>query len=163
MADSAAGSTPRPTLIAVAGSEPDAFWTAVRALLPAAGAIELFHVVDEGPRRELEMQLPRHPGLPRPPHLIAMQSEAEKRGTEAILGEAATRIGRQASTASATGRPEQEIERRAAEIGAGLVVVAARTRPDPGPPGPHSVGHVARHVADHAPCPVLLVRLPQRR
>jgi nucleotide-binding universal stress UspA family protein len=163
MADSAADSTSTPTLVAVAGSEPDAFWTAVRDLLPATGAIELFHVVDEGPRRELEMQLPRHPGLPRPPHLAVVQSEAEKRGTEAILGEAAARVGRQASTASATGRPEQEIELRAAEIGARLIIVAARTRPDPGPPGPHSVGHVARHIADHAPCPVLLVRLPRRR
>jgi len=26
--------------------------------------------------------------------------------------------------------------------------------------GPKSVGHVARFVLDHAPCPVLLIRLP---
>ncbi len=148
----------RPILIAVAGSEPAEFWEAVRALLPA-GAVELFHVVDEGPRQELEMQFGRHPGLPRPPHLAESTSAAERRGSEAILAEAAGSLGRDATTATATGRPELEIERRAAEIGAGLVVVAARTRSGPVAPGPHSVGHVARHVSDHAPCPVLMVRL----
>jgi nucleotide-binding universal stress UspA family protein len=155
------GQPTRPILIAVAGSEPAEFWEAVRALLPA-GSVELFHVVDEGPRQELEMQFGRHPGLPRPPHLAEATSAAERRGSEAILAEAVEALGeraREASSSTATGRPELEIERRAVEIRAGLVVVAARTRSGPVAPGPHSVGHVARHVSDHAPCPVLMVRL----
>jgi len=156
-----ADSSVRPILIAVAGSEPPAFWEAVRALLPA-GPVELVHVIDEGPRQEIEMQFGRHPGLPRPPHLAEHTSAAEQRGSAAILAEAAEALrarGEGAATTTATGRPELEIERRATEIGAGLVVVAARTRSGEVPPGPHSVGHVARHVSDHAPCPVLMVRL----
>jgi nucleotide-binding universal stress UspA family protein len=57
------------------------------------------------------------------------------------------------------GRPEQEIVRLAREWPASLIALCARRADGPAhPPGPHSVGHVARFVLDHAPCPVLLVR-----
>jgi nucleotide-binding universal stress UspA family protein len=57
------------------------------------------------------------------------------------------------------GRPEQEIVRVAAEWPATLVALGARRQDGaPPPPGPRSVGHVARFVTDHAPCPVLLAR-----
>jgi len=47
----------------------------------------------------------------------------------------------------------------AAEWKADLVLVCARTRYSESEPiGPGSLGHVARFVVDHAPCPVLLVR-----
>lgn len=59
----------------------------------------------------------------------------------------------------AAGRPEREIERVAGEWRADLVVVCARQGSGPlPPPGPRSVGHVARFVLDHAPCAVLLIR-----
>jgi nucleotide-binding universal stress UspA family protein len=57
------------------------------------------------------------------------------------------------------GRPEREIVQCALEWNADLVVICPRSPGLGGPPlGPRSVGHVARFVLDHAPCPVLLVR-----
>jgi arsenical pump membrane protein len=57
------------------------------------------------------------------------------------------------------GRPEREIVNSATEWAADLVVICPRSPQSAGPPlGPKSVGHVARFVLDHAPCPVLLVR-----
>lgn len=57
------------------------------------------------------------------------------------------------------GRPEQQIIAAAREWPADLVALCARRQDSaPPPPGPHSLGHVARFVSDHAPCPVLLKR-----
>jgi nucleotide-binding universal stress UspA family protein len=57
------------------------------------------------------------------------------------------------------GRPEREIVNCAARWNADLIVICPRTPGYGGPPlGPKSVGHVARFVLDHAPCPVLLAR-----
>lgn len=57
------------------------------------------------------------------------------------------------------GRPERIIVTYLSESHAGLCVVGRR----PGwkrsrDEGPRSVGHVARFIIDHAPCPVLLLR-----
>ena len=47
----------------------------------------------------------------------------------------------------------------ATQWAADLIVICSRSSHSPGPPlGPKSVGHIARFVLDHAPCPVLLVR-----
>jgi nucleotide-binding universal stress UspA family protein len=60
------------------------------------------------------------------------------------------------------GRPEQEIVRCSASAPTDLIVIGNRRirapHEPPHPPGPKSVGHVARFVLDHAPCPVLLLR-----
>jgi len=57
------------------------------------------------------------------------------------------------------GRPEREIVNGAAEWRADLLVICPRAQYRGAPSlGPKSVGHVARFVLDHAPCPVLLVR-----
>jgi nucleotide-binding universal stress UspA family protein len=55
------------------------------------------------------------------------------------------------------GEPGREICRVASAVGAGLIVIfASRRRPTHA--GPGSIGHTARFVLDHAPCPVLLIR-----
>jgi nucleotide-binding universal stress UspA family protein len=57
------------------------------------------------------------------------------------------------------GRPELEIANAAAEWKADVIVISAHAEyGEPPHIGPRSVGHVARFVLDHAPCPVLLVR-----
>ncbi len=148
-------------LVAIDGSESDAFWSEVADLVPPASSILVLHVVDEGPRRELDIQFLRRPGHPRPPDLDARATAAERRGSEAILAEAAQRLDAvtgSVQTVWRAGRPEHEIVAAAAEADARLVVVAARPEVETARPGPHSVGHVARFVIDHAPCPVLLVR-----
>ena len=55
------------------------------------------------------------------------------------------------------GEPGREICAVAEAVGASLVVLFASRRARAGS-GPHSVGHTARFVLDHATCPVLLVR-----
>lgn len=58
-----------------------------------------------------------------------------------------------------TGRPEREIVQTSLEWRADVVIICSRTDYEGVPHmGPKSVGHVARFVLDHAPCPVLLVR-----
>jgi nucleotide-binding universal stress UspA family protein len=146
-------------LVCVAGAETEAFWGRVRTLLPADAEVELYHVVDDAPARELEVQFLRRPGHPLPPHLDARTRAAESRGSDAVLGDAALALGGVAGTTVGRGRPEWSIVERAAEVSASLVIVGCRPGELSTPPEPHSVGHVARFVLDHAPCPVLLVRL----
>jgi nucleotide-binding universal stress UspA family protein len=55
------------------------------------------------------------------------------------------------------GEPGREICAVAEAVGASLVVLFASRRARAAS-GPHSVGHTARFVLDHASCPVLLVR-----
>jgi nucleotide-binding universal stress UspA family protein len=64
-----------------------------------------------------------------------------------------------AETLLRQGRPELEIVNAASEWRADVILICARTEyGEPPYIGPRSVGHVARFVLDHAPCPVLLVR-----
>ena len=63
------------------------------------------------------------------------------------------------ATTALRGRPEREIVAHAAKIGAAMLAVGARPHESPTTVGPHSLGHVARYVVDHAPCPVLLIRI----
>jgi nucleotide-binding universal stress UspA family protein len=162
-------------IVAVAGGESDAFWRTLRPLLPVGAHIELLHVVDEAGRRELEAQHFRRPGhggprrpdrRPLPPGRVHVPPDQERRleqaeaaGEEVIVAAAMTALGREARSLVLQGRPEQEIVARARVAGAGLVVVAARPYAAPTPVGPHSIGHAARFVIDHAPCPVLVIRV----
>lgn len=172
--------TPHTTLvlIAVAGGESDAFWRTLLPLLPADASIEVLHVVDEAGRLELEFQRFRRPGgggpgwperRPSPPgrHRLPPDQErrieqAEAAGEEVILATAMAALGREAQPMVLRGRPEREIVARAEASRAGLVVLAARPYEAPTPSGPHSIGHVARFVIDHAPCPALVVRIASR-
>jgi nucleotide-binding universal stress UspA family protein len=66
-----------------------------------------------------------------------------------------------AQTLSRKGNPEREIIQCASEWNADLIVICPRSLAFGGSAlGPKSVGRVARFVLDHAPCPVLLIRLP---
>lgn len=149
----------RLVLVCVAGAETEAFWERVRTLLPVDAEVELYHVIDDAPAREIEAQFLRRPGHPPPPHLDTRTRAAESRGSDAILGDAALVLGGAAGTEVGRGRPERSIVEHAAQAGASLVIVGCRPGELTTPPEPHSVGHVARFVLDHAPCPVLLVRL----
>jgi nucleotide-binding universal stress UspA family protein len=70
-----------------------------------------------------------------------------------LLEAAAARLDRPCAVLELSGRVEREVVAVAA--GADLLVVARGG--DPTRPGPHSIGHEARYVVDHAPCAVLLV------
>ena len=84
--------------------------------------------------------------------------QAEHAAAEDILNEA-LRYLPNAETFQRQGRPEREIVNIAAEWQADLVIICPRAEYGGKPAiGPRSVGHVARFVLDHAPCPVLLVR-----
>lgn len=127
---------------------------AVRAQVPAAADVVLLHVGE--------------PGVPGLAHgafagLLGRggsehdpgdrMDELDDRSAAALLDAAAVRLGRPCSRVERTGRAEREVV--VAAEGAGLLVLARdgdRTRL-----GPRSLGHAARFVVDHAPCPVLLV------
>jgi nucleotide-binding universal stress UspA family protein len=89
---------------------------------------------------------------------IAAEWQAEHAAAEDILNEG-LRYLPNAETLQRQGRPEREIVNIAAEWQADLVILCPRAEYGGKPTiGPKSVGHVARFVVDHAPCPVLLVR-----
>ncbi len=152
-------------LLALGRGDAAAWLADAVARLPAATAeVVLVHVVDLGPRQEWEQARERFVGrAPLSPDRRAALDEAERAGGEAILdqGVAAVRAagyGGPLARQVLRGRPERTLVEAAGALGAGLVVLSAREGARPAPPGPRSVGHVARFVVDHAPCPVLLVR-----
>jgi nucleotide-binding universal stress UspA family protein len=119
----------------------------------------ILYVTDTGPRRDIEHtreRFLRRPGPPGPrSHEI---QQAEHAAAEDILNEG-LRSFPNAETLQSQGRPEREIVNIAAEWQADLVILCPRAEYGGKPTiGPKSVGHVARFVVDHAPCPVLLVR-----
>jgi nucleotide-binding universal stress UspA family protein len=122
----------------------------------------LVHVIDTGPRSELHLGRERVPRRPLPPHRERAVGEAEREAARTLLDEAAAiarRLGAETYAGTAEGEPGRVLCALAAEHGCTAVAVGARAREAAeGRPGPHSVGHTARFVLDHAPCPVLLVR-----
>jgi nucleotide-binding universal stress UspA family protein len=119
----------------------------------------LLYVIDIGPHEEMERKRER---LLRPHELTparrAQIQQAEQVSAQDILEEG-TRYLSGAEKLQRQGRPEREIVNCAAEWNADLIVICPRSPLSGGPSiGPKSVGHVARFVLDHAPCPVLLVR-----
>ncbi len=119
----------------------------------------LVYVIDTGPHGELERQRERYlrgPGLA--PLRKEQVEHAELAVAQDILEEG-SRYLPGAELLRRTGKPEREIINCAAEWNADLIVICSRSPHHTGPLlGPKSVGHVARFVLDHAPCPVLLVR-----
>ncbi|HEY5095218.1 MAG TPA: universal stress protein [Candidatus Eremiobacteraceae bacterium] len=131
---------------------------------PLDGAdVTLLHVVDTAERAKLEDAV--RPGIVRPP-LTRVEDDLdadEQRMLRETYDEASSILrGCHAGEITlnvGSGRPERVIVSYLAEMKAGLCVMARR--PDwkqNRDSGPHSVGHVARFVVDHAPCPVLLLR-----
>jgi nucleotide-binding universal stress UspA family protein len=127
-------------------------------LLSTSRTLGLLHVIDAAPRKEMELTRERflRPWLPRAKEMVATEGAT----AQEILDEGLQHLPG-AEVFRREGRPEREIVNLAAEWRADLVLVCACTQY--GPPviiGPRSLGHVARFVVDHAPCPVLLVRPP---
>ena len=139
---------------------------------PEGLALGLLYVVDSGPHGEMGrkregLMRSRRPSGP----LQDRIQQAETFAVQDILEEG-LRYMPGAETLQREGRPEREIVLCASEWRADLIIICPRSPRFGGPVlGPKSVGHVARFVLDHAPCPVLLVRpvitngfsLPQQR
>jgi nucleotide-binding universal stress UspA family protein len=128
-------------------------------LNPASLTIGLLYVIDSGPQGNLERQRER---FMRPAHHPRARHDqmrqAETASAQEILDEG-LRFLPGAELLQRQGRPEREIVQCAADWNANLIVICPRS-PLLSEPliGPKSVGHVARFVLDHAPCPVLLAR-----
>ena len=126
-------------------------------------AIGLIYVTDLGPRHDIEHlreRFLRPPGPP--PRREEEMRQAEIASAQDILDEGLRQF-RGAEAFQRQGRPEREIVNTAAEWQADLVMICPRTEyGGKHRIGPKSVGHVARFVVDHAPCPVLLIRPPAR-
>jgi nucleotide-binding universal stress UspA family protein len=119
----------------------------------------ILYVTDIGPRRDIEHTRER---FLRPPGSLGPRDhemqQAEQAAAEDILNEG-LRYLPHGEKLQRKGRPEREIVNAAAEWHADLVIICPRAQYGGTPHiGPKSVGHVARFVIDHAPCPVLLVR-----
>lgn len=129
---------------------------------PASLEIGLIYVTDTGPHAEMERMENQRGRFLRQPGMTPARREQVRQAEEAtaqdILNEGA-RAFPGAERIQRAGRPEREIVNLAAEWKADLILICPRTAYDGNPSiGPKSVGHVARFVLDHAPCPVLLVR-----
>lgn len=127
-----------------------------------ATTVGLLYVIDTGPQRDMELRRERslrsrHSG----PLRSEQMRQAEQYAAQDVLEEAKRyfeRIGTP-ELLQRRGRPEREIVNCAAEWHSDLLVICPHSSQWEGPAlGPKSVGHVARFVLDHAPCPVLLVR-----
>ncbi|MBX5489746.1 MAG: universal stress protein [Chloroflexi bacterium] len=148
------------------GPSGDFTWLArLASLLPAATAeVRLAHVVDVEARREWERARQRFIGRPPlPPHRRGEVEAVERERGRAVLAAAEAGLRRAGYGGVTTqellaDRPERALVALAARWPADLLALRARDAPGHPPTGPGSVGHVARFVLDHAPCPVLLVR-----
>ncbi len=95
------------------------------------------------------VELPGPPGR-RHEAVMARMGEVADEAAEALLADAEERLGRTARTLTLTGEAETIVMEAAAD--ADVLVIARDSRH----PGPHSIGHAARFVVDHAPCTVML-------
>lgn len=119
----------------------------------------LVYVIDSGPHGELERQRERFLRGPALDPRRREQMRSAEVGTAQDILEEGTKYLPGAQPIQRIGRPEREIVTVAQEWQADLIVLCPRSPQSAGPAlGPKSVGHVARFVLDHAPCPVLLVR-----
>ena len=135
---------------------------AVGALLKAEPrTMGLLYVTDTGPQEEMERHRERFLRPPYPPLPRREQMrQAEETSAQEILEEGSLSLGG-AEKLWRAGRPEREIVQAVVEWQADVLVICSHSSQGGGPAlGPKSVGHVARFVLDHAPCPVLLIRPP---
>ena len=121
--------------------------------------LALLYVTDTGPREDIGRTRERFLRRPGPPALREQEMRRSEAGAAREILEEGLHHLPGAETLGRQGRPEREIVNAAAEWRADLVLINARVENDRKPAvGPKSVGHVARFVLDHAPCPVLLIR-----
>ena len=121
--------------------------------------LRFLYVIDVRPQEEMERRtgplLRRaRPDAPR----FEKMHQATVQAAQEALGEAQD-MHPEAETVFRRGQPERVIVNFAAEWNADLILICPRSLQSGGPTiGPKSLGHVARFVVDHAPCPVLLAR-----
>jgi nucleotide-binding universal stress UspA family protein len=125
---------------------------AARELLPGDAEVELVHVSEVAALAHAGRSglLGRHP--PPRPDVVSAASEEE---AEALLGEAAARLGRPAVTTALRGRAQDAVLDAASDADV-LVLVRDGER---GHRGPKSIGHATRFILDHAACDVVLARV----
>jgi nucleotide-binding universal stress UspA family protein len=131
-----------------------------RAVPLSEAELVLVHVAGPNPRAGFEM-LRRRPGGHRlPPHRKLELTEAEEQLGAAALAEAkqlAQPDARAVMAVQVEGEPGRTVCEIAAKDGIDLVALRAGGRGQPAM-GPASLGPAARYIADHCPCPVLLLR-----
>jgi nucleotide-binding universal stress UspA family protein len=141
------------------GTNAEPISRATGLLSPDQLTVGVIYVIDQGPHHDIEHARERHfrPPVP-PPGREHQMVEAEQSSAEEIINEGLRYLSG-AETLRREGRPEREIVNAAADWKADMILICPRAEyGDKHKIGPKSVGHVARFVLDHAPCPVLLVR-----
>jgi len=120
----------------------------------------LVYVQGPGPRAGLDLVRHRPGGHGLPPHREHELAAAEHAGSADALAEAeklASPLAGSTKTIQLRGEPGRAVCEIAARDGVDLVAIMAGDRGQ-ARLGPGSLGPVARFVADHSPCPVLLLR-----
>ncbi|MFY9987644.1 MAG: universal stress protein [Chthoniobacterales bacterium] len=145
------------------GTNLESIGRATALLTPAGLSLGVIYVIDKGPHHDIEHTRERFFRPPGPPPRREHQMvEVEQTSAREIIEESLRYLSG-AEVLQREGRPEREIVNAAAEWGADLIIICPRAEyKDKHKIGPKSVGHVARFVLDHAPCPVLLVRPSNR-
>ncbi len=137
---------------------------AIVTLVPAETlTLSFLYAIDTRPHEEMERRTGPLLRRPRPdaPQIERMH-QADEGAAQEILEEARG-VHPNAETLYRRGQPERVIVNYAAEWNADMIVICPRSPQNGGPIiGPKSLGHIARFVVDHAPCPVLLVRTVTR-
>jgi nucleotide-binding universal stress UspA family protein len=119
----------------------------------------IIFVIDSGPREDIGRTRERFLRRPTSPPVREDEMRQTELATAKEILEEGLRHLPNAEVIERQGRPEREIVNAAAEWRADLLVICPRAQYGGKPTvGPKSVGHVARFVLDHAPCPVFLLR-----
>jgi nucleotide-binding universal stress UspA family protein len=119
----------------------------------------ILFVIDSGPREDMGRARERFLRRPTSPTVREEEMGQTERATAKDILDEGLRLLPDAEVFRRQGRPELEIVNAAAEWRADILIICPRAQYGGKPTlGPKSVGHVARFVLDHAPCPVLLVR-----
>ena len=149
-------------LVGVDGNGTKSTLTALaRILVLESHEVLLVYVHDTGVRGGMERIRDRFHGGPLPAARADLLGVAEREASDSILAEAAllaAALGMRVHTEFEAGEPGRVLARLAAQRGADLIAIGARSGGDEQSPGPKSLGHTARFVVDHSPCPVLLLR-----
>jgi len=149
-------------LVCVDGGSAGQLLATALPLVASSARWKAVHVIDARGRLDLGA-LRRGIGAagPLPPHAVAAIEAAGREHASVVLAAAEAAFVERGLLRETgvvrIGEPGREICLAATDWSADLLVLRAsrHSRPEP---GPRSVGHTARFVVDHAPCPVLLIR-----
>ncbi len=146
------------------GTNVEQIHNAIEVLIPTENVLLSFlFVIDTRPHQEMDRRTGSLLRRARPdaPQIERMHRVDEDAAQEVL--EEARNAYPNAETTARRGQPERVIVNYAAEWSADLIMICPRSLQSGGPTiGAKSLGHVARFVVDHAPCPVLLARVKTR-